>query len=73
MTLDTAATVAALQAAGDNVDALANAIIQASYLDDIPGEDRQKLRGECSPKCLVLGLHANVDAASTHPAHMPHS
>lgn len=49
MTPDTASTIAALQAAGDDLDALANAIIQASYLDEIPGEDRQKLRGKFPP------------------------
>ncbi len=45
---DTDAAVSALHAAGDDIEALVEAIEQASFLDDIPGEDRQKLRGECS-------------------------
>lgn len=47
MTVDTASAVAALQAAsaGDDTNALADAIINASFLDQTPGEDRQKLRG----------------------------
>eukprot|EP00879_Flechtneria_rotunda_P005328 GHRR01005615.1.p1 GENE.GHRR01005615.1~~GHRR01005615.1.p1 ORF type:complete len:196 (+),score=69.96 GHRR01005615.1:221-808(+) len=44
MTADTAASVASLAAAGDDLEALAEAIIKASFLDKVPGEDRQKLR-----------------------------
>lgn len=44
MTVDTATVVAALQAAKD-VPGLEKAITDASFLDAIPGEDRQKLRG----------------------------
>lgn len=44
MTVDTATAVAALVAAKD-VEALEAAISQASFLDSIPGDDRQKLRG----------------------------
>lgn len=42
---DVQAAVAALQAAGDDTDALSASIAKASFLDEIPGEDRQKLRG----------------------------
>lgn len=44
MTVDTATVVAALVAA-KNIDALEAAISQGSFLDAIPGDDRQKLRG----------------------------
>lgn len=55
MTTDNAATVAALQTAGDDIQALADALIKAAYLDGVPGEDRQKLRGECKAAAgLVL-------------------
>jgi len=48
MTLNTAPELAAasLHAAGDDVDALVEAIAAASFLDTMPGEYRQKLRGE---------------------------
>lgn len=42
---DVAAAVAALHAAGNDMEALTEAIEQAAFLGDIPGEDRQKLRG----------------------------
>lgn len=45
MTLDAASAVAALVAAKE-IEALEDAIAKASYLDNTPGEDRQKLRGE---------------------------
>lgn len=35
-----------LSAAADNADELAWAIEQASFLDDQPGDERQKLRGK---------------------------
>jgi hypothetical protein len=43
-----AAVVAALVAAGGDAEALAEAVsrAEAAGLDSIPGEDRQKLRGE---------------------------
>lgn len=44
MTADAKAAVAALSAAND-VDSLEAAIAEASFLDSVPGEDRQKLRG----------------------------
>ncbi len=43
---DAAAAVAALHAAGDDVEALTEAITAAGWLDAHPGDDRQKLRGE---------------------------
>lgn len=44
--VDQKSAVEALVAAGNNVEALISAIEQASFLDAIPGEDRQKLRGK---------------------------
>lgn len=44
-TMTVAPAIAAFAAAGNDVDALEQAIEQASYLDATPGEDRQKLRG----------------------------
>lgn len=37
--------VAALAAAGNDTEALAQAIEKAAFLEETPGEDRQKLRG----------------------------
>jgi len=45
MTADANAAVAALVAAKD-IPALEAAISQASFLDSVPGDDRQKLRGK---------------------------
>jgi hypothetical protein len=50
---DAAAAVAALQAAGKDVQKLLQAIESASFLDEIPGEDRQRLRGK--PELLTMG------------------
>ncbi len=44
MTTDKVSAVAALAAAKDKA-ALESAIAAASFLDAIPGDDRQKLRG----------------------------
>ena len=44
MTVDASTAVAALVAAKD-IEALEAAIEQSSFLDNTPGEDRQKLRG----------------------------
>lgn len=51
--------VAALHAAGDDAEALADAIAlaEAAGLDGVPGEDRQKLRGE------GLDAHSGVGGA----------
>jgi hypothetical protein len=46
MTADVQSAVSALVAAKD-VAALEAAINGASFLDSIPGDDRQKLRGKC--------------------------
>jgi hypothetical protein len=43
---NTASAVAALQAAGSDIQKLTKAIQEATFLDNIPGEDRQALRGE---------------------------
>jgi hypothetical protein len=45
MTADTQSAVAALVAAKD-ISSLEHAIAAASFLDGVPGDDRQKLRGE---------------------------
>ena len=45
MGADTATALAALAAAGTDKEALSTAIKAASFLDETPGEDRQKLRG----------------------------
>ena len=42
---DAGSAVYALTAAGNDTEALAEAIEAASFLDETPGEDRQKLRG----------------------------
>ncbi len=62
-----AAAVAALQAAGDDVEALTEAIQAASWIDAVPGEDRQKLRGEMAlsmfdgaPPALALSTATSV-------------
>lgn len=44
MTLDAASAVAALVGAKE-IETLEDAIAKASFLDNTPGEDRQKLRG----------------------------
>jgi hypothetical protein len=46
MTTDAKTAVGALVAAKD-IAALEAAIAAASFLDNIPGDDRQKLRGGC--------------------------
>ena len=50
MTADAKAAVAALLAAKD-LPALEAAIGAASFLDNVPGDDRQKLRGENGEAC----------------------
>lgn len=44
---DAAACVAALTAAGSDVDTLTAAIARSTALDATPGDGRQALRGEC--------------------------
>ena len=41
------AALAKLAAAADSVDALSVAVEKAAFLDQKPGEARQKLRGKC--------------------------
>lgn len=48
---DPAAAVAALHAAGDDTEALAEAIQAAAFLDSTPGDARQKLRGRQDGGC----------------------
>jgi hypothetical protein len=48
--------VAALHAAGDDLEALREAIAAAAFLDATPGDARQKLRGAGGNK---LGSHAH--------------
>ena len=44
--VDTKLALSRLTAAADNVDELAWAIEEASFLDSQPGDNRQKLRGQ---------------------------
>lgn len=53
MGLDAASALAALASAGNDLQALAEAIAEASFLDATPGNDRQKLRGA---RAAVLSL-----------------
>eukprot|EP00775_Hariotina_reticulata_P002802 gene2802-3095_t len=59
---ETAAAVQALLAAGDNKQALKDAILKAAFLDITPGEDRQKLRAARTRLRKVL---AAEDAANS--------
>lgn len=45
--MDAGAAVTLLKNAGEDIDRLSEAILKASFLDDTPGEDRQRLRGAC--------------------------
>ena len=45
MGVEATAAVASLQGAGNDLEALALAIKAASFLDETPGDNRQKLRG----------------------------
>jgi hypothetical protein len=45
---DARSAIADLIAAGNDTDALAEAIANAGFLDDVPGDERQKLRGWCT-------------------------
>lgn len=45
MTIDVATALAAIAAAND-VDTLDKALQDASFIDNTPGDDRQKYRGE---------------------------
>lgn len=72
--VDAAGAVAALAAAGDQAESLKAAILAASFLDEVPGEDRQKLRGEpataaCCTTCACIDCR--MFAVVEHHAHGP--
>ncbi len=49
---DVQAALAGIDAAGKETEALAEAIEKAAFLEETPGEDRQKLRGNLlKPHC----------------------
>jgi hypothetical protein len=48
---DISAALASLHAAGDDLEALTEALERAAFLDGIPGDDRQKLRGGSRVAC----------------------
>ena len=50
MTADPDVATAALHAAGQDCEALNEAIAAAAFLDKIPGDHRQKLRGKSIDK-----------------------
>ena len=59
--VDVESAVARIAAAADSLDALSMAIEKAAFLDDQPGEGRQKLRGNqpfswCRVERLLLVL-----------------
>jgi len=55
--VDVEGAVARIAAAADSLDALSMAIEKAAFLDDHPGEGRQKLRGnQAFSLCRVEGL-----------------
>jgi hypothetical protein len=56
MASDIGGAVATLQAAGEDIDALITAIGKAKFLDEIPGEDRQKLRGGFNVAASPIGV-----------------
>lgn len=65
MASDIGGAVAALQAAGEDIDALITAVGKAKFLDEIPGEDRQKLRGGfLAVIWLSWSHHAGRDSAA---------
>ena len=74
MTLDAASAVAALVGAKE-IEALEDAIAKASFLDNTPGEDRQKLRGALARGRLAAspsaarGARALLRALSSRPLH----
>ena len=58
---DASTALAGLHAAGDDIEALSEAIEKAGFLDAVPGDDRQKLRGGSElqgwvPSSLLLCL-----------------
>jgi hypothetical protein len=61
---DASAALAALHAAGDDLEALAEAIERASFLDATPGDDRQKLRGVWGRCCICTTRRAQPAGAA---------
>lgn len=55
--------LAGIAAAGNDPEALAEAIEQASFLDATPGEDRQKLRGK---RCKFFGCFTPILKVDSH-------
>ncbi len=45
---DAQAALAGIEAAGNDTESLAEAIDRAAFLEDTPGEPRQKLRGKAN-------------------------
>jgi hypothetical protein len=70
MASDIGSAVAALQAAGEDIDALITAVGKAKFLDEIPGEDRQKLRGQCTSSSQVLACNCMVVCCCIQPTSM---
>lgn len=73
MTVDPSSAVAALLAAKD-IEALEAAIGSASFLDNTPGDDRQKLRGECGHSCpagALVGASSVATSGSGPPQPAP--
>jgi hypothetical protein len=66
-----AAALAALHAAGDDLEALTEAVEGATFLDALPGEDRQKLRGEWQPRRPLLRPPPSRSRAPTHAPRLP--
>jgi hypothetical protein len=67
-----AAAVARLHAAGDDEEALVEAIATAAFLDSAPGDARQKLRGE-RLSSLASGLKTvpHISELLSHSWHSP--
>jgi hypothetical protein len=59
---EAAAAVAAMHAAGENLAKLDAAIKAAKFLDAIPGDGRQELRGAQRPACCNAAWHRFVAA-----------
>lgn len=65
--VDVEGAVARIVAAADSPDALSMAIEQAAFLDDLPGEGRQKLRGTQPSLCVGQMLCCiDVSLSSAH-------
>ena len=66
---DDAACVAALSAAGGDVDALTAAIAKSTMLDAAPGDGRQALRGECERCSVCCVCRVGDEAKPGRPSH----